>query len=416
MTPWTIITYLLLAGSPGTGNSIDGDNTTLATENWTQWRGNDRDGKAGDVAWPASLGPDVLKRQWHVPLGESYSGPIVTQDRVFVTETVDKKKEIVRALSRKDGSELWQITWEGSMSVPFFAARNGSWIRSTPAYSDGMLYVAGMEDVLVAINADTGEIAWKRDFPAEWGTKHQTFGMVCSPMIDGNDLYIQMAGAFLKLDKKTGKDIWKSLEDGNGMMGGAFSSPVMATLNGKEYLAVQTREELAGVSKEDGKVLWRQPIPSYRGMNILTPLVHQEQVFTSNYRGKSWMFDVSGDKPNLLWENKAAAYMSSPIIIDGVAYMHLQNKRVSALDLSNGEEKWRSGESFGAYWSMVHQGNKIMALDSDGVLLLINANPEKLDIIDKREVSESSTWAHLAVADNQAFVRELKGLTVFQWD
>ena len=35
------------------------------------------------------------------------------------------------------------------MTVPFFAKANGDWIRSTPAYDDGRLYVAGMKDVFI---------------------------------------------------------------------------------------------------------------------------------------------------------------------------------------------------------------------------------------------------------------------------
>ncbi|MDG1895346.1 MAG: hypothetical protein P8J37_10590 [Fuerstiella sp.] len=42
---------------------------------------------------------------FRVPLGESYSGPIVTADRVFVTETVGKS-EFVRALDRSTGNEV----------------------------------------------------------------------------------------------------------------------------------------------------------------------------------------------------------------------------------------------------------------------------------------------------------------------
>ena len=38
------------------------------------------------------------------------------------------------------------------MKVPFFARKNGSWVRSTPIYSKGTLYVGGIRDVLRAID------------------------------------------------------------------------------------------------------------------------------------------------------------------------------------------------------------------------------------------------------------------------
>ncbi|MDJ0841629.1 MAG: PQQ-binding-like beta-propeller repeat protein [Acidobacteriota bacterium] len=398
--------------------AADEDTPVVKADRWTQWRGPQRDGRSGSHPWPESLSSEVLKRQWHVSLDESYSGPIVIEDRVFVTGTRDKKTEIITALDRKTGEQIWETSWAGAISVPFFAKRNGSWIRATPAYDDGRLYVAGIEDVLVCLDADSGKILWKRDFPQEWGGQHPTFGFVCSPLVYKDHVYVQAGGAFVKLDKKTGETVWKTLKDGGGMMGGAFSSPVIATANGKPYLVVQTRTDLAGVNIDDGTVLWKQYIPSFRGMNIVTPVIYQEQIFTSTYKHNSQLFALQEQKDGLTvrWEQKGPAYMSTPVVIDRHAYMHLQNNRISCLNMDTGEETWRSGESFGGYWSMVYQNDRIMALDEAGELILLKANPAKFEILDRREVSNSSTWAHLAVAGNQIFVRELKGLTTFTWE
>ena len=99
---------------------------------WPQWRGPTRDARVtSDLPWPNSLGN--LSERWRVPLGPSYSGPVVSEERVFVTETKNKKTEIVRALDRATGAELWRTSWTGAISVPFFAKSNGDWIRSTPA-------------------------------------------------------------------------------------------------------------------------------------------------------------------------------------------------------------------------------------------------------------------------------------------
>ncbi len=184
---------------------------------WNQWRGPNRDGLLTSATWPSSLSESSLVQRWRVPLGESYSGPLIVGQQVFVTETVDKKLERVRALDRDTGKELWQVEWEGAMTVPFFAASNGSWIRATPAFSDGKLYVGGIRDVLVCLDAATGKEIWKLDFVKEFGSSLPTFGFVCSPLIDGNHVYVQAGGAFVKLDKQTGSVVWKSLADGGGM-------------------------------------------------------------------------------------------------------------------------------------------------------------------------------------------------------
>jgi len=408
--------WLLIIASGPTAADLDHSSTeTLQRGEWSQWRGAGRDGRAGSHPWPSSLDEETLVRGWSLTLGESYSGPVVSENRVFVTESIDATLERVSAIDRISGKVLWQRSWEGSITVPFFAKRNGSWIRSTPAYGNGMLYVGGMEDVLVAIDAENGNIKWQRDFPGEWNVDKPTFGFVSSPLIDGEHLYVHAGGSFSKLDANTGTLIWRAMQEDGGMMGGWFSSPILGQINGQELLIVQSRSELAALDKEHGKVLWRREIPSFRGMNILTPTVYQNKVFTSNYRGKSYLFEPKGSELDLVWENKAAAYISTPVVINGHAYMHLQNERIACLDLETGEETWRSGTTFGKYWSMVFQDDTIMALDSAGELLLVAADPKQFQIIDRREVSTSSTWAHLAVVDNQVFVRSIDGLTMYAW-
>ncbi len=96
-----------------------------AESTWPQWRGPTRDGQVTGKAWPDSLDESHLTQLWRAELGPSYSGPIVAEDRVFVTETIDRKTERATALSRTNGRTLWQAEWPGAMSVPFFARANG---------------------------------------------------------------------------------------------------------------------------------------------------------------------------------------------------------------------------------------------------------------------------------------------------
>jgi outer membrane protein assembly factor BamB len=351
-------------------------------------------------------------------MGPSYSGPIVVGDRILVTETEEKKSEVVRALDRATGKELWRRTWVGSMSVPFFARSNGSWIRSTPAYDDGMLYVAGMRDVLVCLRASDGEVVWRVDFVERFGTPLPAFGFVSSPLIDGDALYVQAGASLVKLDKRTGETIWRSLNDAGGMWGSAFSSPYLCDLNGRRILLVQTRTNLAAVAPEDGKVIWSQEIPAFRGMNILTPTLINNKVFTSSYGGRSFLYAASpsadGWTVDEIWNNKAQGYMSSPVVIDDHIYLHLRNQRFTCIDAKSGETKWTT-KPYGKYWSLVANGNQILALDERGELLLIEANPSEFSLIGRVKVSEEATWAHLAVVGDQLFIRELNAISAFRW-
>lgn len=416
MIPRTTISQLLtiftviMGSNLASGEEID---------SWTQWRGPSRNGHVRESAsWPDHLDEKSLTLAWRVPLSPSYSGPIVSKDLVFVTETRDEKYEAVRALDRATGKQVWETSWEGAIKVPFFAKANGDWIRSTPAYDGESLYVGGIRDVLVCLDAKTGKTNWTVDFVKDMKSEVPTFGFVCSPLIDGDDLYVQAGGGFCKLDKRTGKLIWKTLDDGGGMYGSAFSSPYMAELLGKRQLLVQTREKLCGVDPENGDVLWSRAIPTFRGMNILTPTVVGDTVFTSAYRGKSFLFKLTneGGKYDLseLWTNKVSGYMSSPVVVGGYLYLHLQNQRFICIEVSSGKTMWTTAP-FGKYWSLVANKDRILALDETGELLLIRATPEKFDLIDSRKISEEPTWAHLAVVGDELFIRELNAMAVYQW-
>ena len=109
-------------------------------------------------------------------------------------------------------------------------------------------------------------------------------------------------------------------------------------------------------------------------MNILTPTIWKDSVFTSAYGGKSLLVRLSGDGaaqlPAIAWENKAQGYMSSPVVIDDHVYLHLRNRRFTCINLQTGEACWTT-EPFGEYWSLVASGDRILALDERGELLLI---------------------------------------------
>ncbi|MBK9138017.1 MAG: PQQ-binding-like beta-propeller repeat protein [Verrucomicrobia bacterium] len=394
--------------------------TAPASADWPQWRGPTRDGLLPSSApFPERLQGDALQRRWRVELGPSYSGPIVTADRVFTTETKDKKFEVAMALDRATGRELWRQQWEGALSVPFFAKANGDWIRATPAWDGAVLYVAGMRDVLVALDGSTGAVKWRCDFVEQFKTPVPAFGFVSSPLVDGEALYVQAGASLLRLKKATGEVVWRALEDEGGMWGSVFSSPIIATLAGQRQLLVQTRTTLAGVDLESGRVLWRQAVEAFRGMNILTPVVFNDHVFTSTYGGKTIAFRVTRENDQWrvapAWTLKQQGYMSTPVVIGGHAYHHLRSQRMTCLDLTEGVERWTSTQSFGKYMSLVARGDRILALDQRGILYLIRANPEQLEVLDERKLDSADSWAHLAVSGQELFVRELNALAAYAW-
>lgn len=382
--------------------------------NWQGWRGYYRTGIVDGVTWPNSLDEKNLTVAWTQPLGDSYSGPVCTSDLVFTTES-KAGKESAMAFSLKSGESVWTQTWKGAHNVPFFAARNGNWIRATPVTDGTKLYIGGIRDVLCAFDVKTGQESWRIDFGAKFG-KVPDFGMVCSPIVEDGFLYIQAGKGVHKVNCDTSEIVWSSMQDsGDIMSSGAFSSPIIGEINGVKQLVVQSRTTLAGLDRETGAILWSTPIEAFRGMNILTPTIWNNQLFTSSYGGKSLLLDVSDTKkPKQVWENKLEGYMSSPIIIGNHLYMHLRNKRFACLDLTSGKEAWVT-QPFGEYWSMISDGKSILALDQTGDLRLIAHNPEKYELVSERKLTDEEAWAHIAVQNNQVIVRSQKALTLYNW-
>ena len=134
--------------------------------------------------------------------------------------------------------------------------------------------------------------------------------------------------------------------------------------------------------------------------------------------GRSQAINIKAASPTewsteVAWEGKSEAYMSSPIVVGDYAYLHLKNQRVCCIDLKDGSEKWRT-QPYGKYWSMVTDGERILALDEAGKLYLLAANPEKFELLDQLQVSMEPCWAHLAVADNEIYVRFQHGLNMYK--
>jgi outer membrane protein assembly factor BamB len=393
---------------------------SLLAADWPQWRGPGRDSIVTGAAWPEKL--TGLEKTWRVALDKGYPGPIVSKDRVWVAETKNAKDEVVRCLDRATGKQIWETSWPGSMSVPFFARANGSWIRATPAFDGESLFVAGMRDVLVCLDAATGKERWRVDFMERYKSPLPAFGFVSSPLVEGDSVYIQAGASFLKVNKKTGETIWRTLKDDGGMYGSTFSSPTFATLAGKRQLLVQTRTTLAGVDPAKGEVLWDQKIPATRGMNILTPTVYGEGVFTSAYGAKTYLFNIKKESTDAKkmdvaesWNIAMEGYMSSPVVIGKHAYLHLRNQRVSCVNLETGKTTWTTTKTYGKYWSMVANGDKILALDERGILYLLKANPEKFELLDEKKVSDQECWGHLAIVGDEVFIRELQGVSAWKW-
>lgn len=402
---------------------LGGISALLGAENegsWPQWRGPERDGRYAGKTWPQAINKENFKQAWHIKLAPSYSSPVADKEMVYTTESLPSGKEQVTAYHRNTGDLAWSQSWEGSMKVPFFAASNGSWIRSTPALADGKMFVLGMQERLVCLDTKTGKKLWEMDIPKTLQTPEPAFGGVSSPMMINGSLYVQAGGGIIKLDTSSGNLVWTSRLSNDAMNQSPFASPRLHSFEGKKQIISLGRTSLAGIDPQNGELLWEQEVPAFRGMNILTPTFVGKGILTATYGGKTHLFtpEQNPDKDWTItesWNQKFQGYMSNPVIIDGHAYLHGRSGRMVCLNTETGEINWTSKESLGKYCSMIFQENRILALSNDGKLRLLSANPNAYEVLSSLKISEEDTWAHIAMTDRQIFIRSLNSLTTWQW-
>jgi len=310
------------------------------------------------------------------------------------------------------------------MQVAALGSSMGSWIRATPTYDGESLFVAGMQDVLVCLDPNTGAERWRADFHKRYKTPLPELGFVCSPLVVEDGVYVQTADSLVKVDKKTGKSVWRCLErhekgSQEGMGQGSYSSPEFALIHGRPQLLVANIDAIAGVDPSTGKVLWQRVLDSYDQGCIVAPSAYRNGVFTSTRASRSGYYPLMrGDEQFEItdgWKNKLTVYMSSPLVVGDFAYAHLKNGRFACVDLRNGKINWISNRTFGKYCSMVYHEDRILALNNDGELFLVHADPDRFVLADSRTVSTVETWGHLAIAGKDIYIRERDAIAAYRW-
>src|SRR3954467_10969500 len=79
-------------------------------QDWPQWRGQNRDGKAADFKAPKTW-PKELTRKWKASVGEGVGTPALDGDSLYVFSR-QEGNEILRCLEAATGKEVWQEKYE----------------------------------------------------------------------------------------------------------------------------------------------------------------------------------------------------------------------------------------------------------------------------------------------------------------
>ncbi|MFN7919483.1 MAG: PQQ-binding-like beta-propeller repeat protein [Bryobacteraceae bacterium] len=379
---------------------------------WTDFRGPKRlgiyDEKPILTAWPKS----GLTRLWKQPVGGGYSSFVVAGGLAYTIEQ-RRDQEVTAAYDMKTGREKWTNSWKGF----FQESMGGDGPRATPVFDEGRIYALGAEGELRVIDASNGQTVWRKNILQENGAQNLTWGQAATPLIvDGKVIVLPGGGggkSVVAYDKADGKTIWSSLDDEQ-----AYTAPVVVEVAGKRQLIVVTAQRMAGLTVEDGKLLWEYPWVTEYHVNAAIPLVvAPNRVFISaGYGHGAAVVELTpdGDKFALkeVWKNgKIKTKFNDSVLFEGHVY-GLDEGILSCVDVANGQQKWKGGRY--GYGQIILAGGHLVITSEQGDVALVKATPAKHEELARFRAIDGKTWNHPAIADGVLLVRNETEMAAFR--
>jgi outer membrane protein assembly factor BamB len=403
------------------------------SDDWPQWRGKNRDGRWDESGVVRSLTADNLKVLWRQPLGTGYSGPTVAGGRVLVMDRQEspEQSESVVCFDARNGQRLWQYRYPAVYTISYKAGP-----RASVTIEGNRAYALGAMGHLHCLDVEDGRLLWQRDLNADYqisATRRlPIWGIAPSPLIYQNLVVLQIAGAegasVVGLDKFTGREIWRALEDV-----GQYSAPILTRQNGKDLLVCWTGESIAGLDPASGQVHWRHPFPVVNmPIGVATPIVKDQHIFVTSFYDGSMMIRMLADRmgveevwrargPNERTTQALHSIISTPIWIDDHIYGVDSYGELRCLRANDGQRVWENQLAVKKNrWATIHfvpNGEDVWMFNEQGEMLIGRLSPEKFEEVSRVKIIEPTLlqlpdqrrggvcWTHPAFANRCVFVR-----------
>ncbi len=383
---------------------------------WPRFRGANFDAVSREEVSLAKIWPDEgPKVLWSIDVGEGYAGPAVLAGRVYILDYDRvKQADVIRCLSLTDGRDIWRF------SYPVKIKRNHGMSRTVPAVTDKYIVTMGPKCHVTCLDSVTGQFRWMLDLVRDFKATVPPWYAGQCPLIDNDKAIIAAGGPALMIavDCQTGKILWQSPNPHGWLM--THSSVMPAEFKDKRMYVYCASGGVAGISAEDGSILWEYPGWKIRTANVPSPVIAGEGLIflSGGYNAGSMMLQLADLDGKIavqpVFKLKAEVFGSeqqTPIFYDGYIYGIRPDRQLVCLNL-NGEVLWTSPSTnrFGPRglgpYTIVN--GMIYILDDAAVLTLVDATPSGyIQRACAKVMDGIEAWAPMAVAADRLILRDM---------
>lgn len=407
------------------------------TEDWPRFLGPTHNAISRETkllkTWPTT-GPKLV---WEMEIGAGFASPSILNNRLVFFHRVGDKAT-VECLNPESGKRYWQFSYASDYRDRY-GFNNGP--RCAPVLDDGRAYVFGVEGKLHCLSLATGKVLWQRDISSEFKVPQDYFGVVPTPLVEGNLLIVNIGApegpCVVGFDKRTGKTVWKA----GDQWGPSCASPIPGVVHGKRRVFVfaggDSRPPTGGllcIDPANGKIDFRFPFrsKSHTSVNASSPVIAGNQVFiSSSYKTGGALLDVlPNGSHKVAWRTEGLrAHFATPILKGGFLYgfdgMNKNDMALTCIDLKTGDRRWRvqpdfpetvtvNGEEQTVHYttdqgSLLCVDGRFLCLGQQGHLLWLDLSPKGYKELARAWLfSADETWGVPALSRGLLYVTQNK--------
>jgi outer membrane protein assembly factor BamB len=398
---------------------------SVFAQDWPQWRGPARDGKASAFAVPKTW-PKELSKKWTVHVGDGVATPSLVGERLYVFAR-DQGAETARCLNAATGEELWSDRYDAL--PPSGSASGFAGPRACPTVAGGKVVTLGVRGVLSVLDAANGKLIWRKD---DFKGITPRFYTSASPLIMDGMCIAELGGGkdggIVAYELASGNEKWRWTGDGP-----AYGSPMPMTVEGTKLIVAMTETKVLALSAGDGSLAWETPFPvKGRGYNVATPIIAgQTLIYTGCDRG---VIAVKLEKrkgaivASELWKNTDNSVMfNTPVLKDGLLFGFSQANEFFCLNTKDGKTAWTNPFTPGVtnrppeggrrqrdgYGTIVDIGSVLLGLTPSAELVVLEPTEKAYVELARLKVADTPTYASPVPSANRLFIEDQESITLW---